>query len=66
MKQFTVRVHGTVKIWEFTFLGDPKHWPDWTADGLDVWLVCNRVPTWCPRWARKAWMRVQDALNFTV
>lgn len=53
----------SIDIRRFTlFEGDPAHLPDWRADGLEVYEVCNVVPVWVQRLGlTRPWCRVQDA-----
>lgn len=66
MKQFTITLQGRTRRWSFTFLGDPSDWPEWEADGLEVHLLCNTVPAWVPWWGIRAWVVIQDVINFAA
>lgn len=63
MKQkFSILIRGKEKLWGFPFEGDPKHLPDWEADGLQVHEVLNRIPVWAQQLGLSyLWVRVQDA-----
>ena len=43
--------------------GDPKHLPDWRADGVEVYEIENVIPWWAARFPR-AWCFAQDVFNF--
>lgn len=46
-------------------MGDPKYIPEWEADGLEVWEVCNVVPLWVASLGlTRAWCFAQDIFNF--
>lgn len=65
MKLMTVTVRGREKNWCFSFYGDPAHFPDWVADGLDVVQIENTVPMNLPNWVPvRAWTVLQDIFNF--
>jgi len=58
----SIEVRGREKAWGFLFEGDPAHLPDWLADGLEVYEVCNVIPEWVQRLGlTRLWCRVQDA-----
>lgn len=64
-KLLSLHVKGRHKSWIFEFMGDPKHIPEWEADGLEVWEVCNVVPLWVARLGlTRAWCFAQDIFNF--
>jgi hypothetical protein len=58
-------VRGKTKTWAFNFPADPKHLPEWEADGLEVYEVCNTIPEWVVDIGLlRLWVRVQDAWKF--
>lgn len=62
MRLMSIEVRGREKAWGFLFQGDLAHLPDWLADGLEVYEVCNVVPEWVQRLGlTRPWCRVQDA-----
>ena len=62
-KLMSVTVKGDHKTWGFNFYGDPKHLPDWRADGVEVYEIENVIPWWAARFPR-AWCFAQDVFNF--
>lgn len=63
-KLLSIEVRGKRHSWCFTFYGDPKHIPEWEADGLTVVEVVNIIPGWLPTWAIRPWVFLQDVFNF--
>lgn len=65
-KRLCITVRGQQKEWAFTFYGDPKHLPDWRADGLEVYETVNTCPEWVAAIGlSRPWFIVQDIFNFT-
>lgn len=60
----SIELRGKRKQWGFLFYADPKYIPEWRADGLDVCVVENLVPTWVPGWLVRAWCFAQDVFLF--
>jgi hypothetical protein len=61
----SITVHGRAHTWAFTFKGDPKHIPDWQADGLEVAEVCNTIPLWVQQMGLvRPWCAAQDLWRF--
>jgi len=64
-KLLLLHVRGDEKSWSFEFYGDPKYIPEWQADGLEVWEVCNVVPEWVVSIGMtRPWVFMQDIFNF--
>lgn len=61
----SIEVRGRERSWGFLFEGDPAHLPDWLADGLEVYEVCNVVPEWVQRLGlTRLWCRLQDSWSW--
>ncbi|WP_432592160.1 hypothetical protein [Stenotrophomonas maltophilia] len=64
-KLLSLHVKGRHKSWSFEFMGDPKYIPEWEADGLEVWEVCNVIPAWVVDLGlTRLWVFAQDVFNF--
>lgn len=64
-KLIGLEVRGDTKSWGFHFYGDPKHIPEWRADGLEVSEIENLIPAWVVDLGlARAWCFVQDLWNF--
>ena len=64
-KLMSITVRGKKKEWSFDFYADPKYWPDWEEDGLEVYQVQNQIPTWVVNLGlMRAWCFLQDLFNF--
>lgn len=60
-RSISLVVQGRERQWGFTFQGDPRHLPEWQADGLDVSLCSNEIPAWAVRLGLlRPWIAVQD------
>ena len=60
-----LEVKGRTKSWGFAFYGDPKHIPEWRADGLEVSEIEILIPVWVLNLGlARAWCFVQDLWNF--
>ena len=64
-KPLQIVVQGKTASFAFNFRGDPKHIPEWNAQGLQVDEVVNSVPVWVVR-ARltRLWIAVQDSWSW--
>ena len=64
-KPLQIVVQGKTAPFAFNFRGDPKHLPEWEAQGLQVDEVVNSVPVWVVR-ARltRPWIAMQDAWSW--
>ena len=64
-KTLQIIVQGETAAFGFNFQGDPKHIPEWTAQGLQVDEVINSVPAWAAR-ARltRLWIAAQDSWSW--
>jgi hypothetical protein len=61
----SIHVQGKAKKWAFDFYGDPENWPEWEADGLEVYQVENIVPLWVQQaGATRLWCFLQDLFYF--
>lgn len=61
----TIQIKGHEKTWSFTTDVDLKYLPEWWADGLEIYELCNTIPVWVPRIGlTRIWCCVQDLLNF--
>lgn len=50
------------KTYCLTFKGDPGYIDEWTADGLDIVVICNTIPCWAAELGlARPWFAVQDA-----
>lgn len=64
-KLICIVVKGNRRTWGFRFKGDPKHLPEWRADGLDVYIPENSIPMWVVRAGLiHPWCFLQDLFNF--
>jgi len=64
-KLLSIEVRGRHKRWSFIFTGDPKHIPDWRADGLEVYEIENIIPEWVAALGLvRPWCALQDLINF--
>jgi hypothetical protein len=64
-KLLCVTVKGKNHTWGFHTYMDPKHIPEWTADGLDIVLLENTIPMWVAQYGLvKQWCFLQDIWNF--
>ena len=64
-KALQIVVQGKTAAFAFSFQGDPKHIPEWTAQGLQVDEVVNSVPVWVVRVRlTRLWIAVQDSWSW--
>lgn len=67
MALHTISVKGREKTWSFTIDVDPKYLPEWEADGLEIYELCNTIPQWVADrgyLANRVWCFCQDFLTF--
>jgi hypothetical protein len=61
----SVTVRGKTKTWSFEFVSDEKYIKEWAEDGLEIDIVCNRIPVWAVNLGlTKVFCRIQDAWQF--
>ncbi len=65
MKQrCVIDVKGKNKSWSFDTKVDTKYLDEWRADGLQIFVLHNRVPQWAVAMGLlRPWCFVQDAWN---
>ena len=64
-KLFAVTVRGKQYEWNFKFYGNPKYLQDWRDDGLEIYEIENRIPSWIvDTGLARVWCFFQDLFQF--
>jgi hypothetical protein len=60
-RSISLVIRGRERQWGFTFEADPRHLPEWQADGLEVALCQNEIPGWAVKLGLlRPWVALQD------
>lgn len=64
-QRLMIAVQGNTQRWMMFIHGDPKHFEEWRADGLQVAVVENTIPEWVAFFGlTRPWCFLQDLLTF--